>query len=154
MIDVTIKVHKHYINTKMRFWCNGDTYVEFSVGTHEFPARMLTAESRRDLWAICDAHVMDKPTDFPTFPYPAYLEVCLRFDDKHVCSVQSARYSEFQRGTMDFTNAFANSLVSYELQMKVLTRLAELIKERNAEELNKMILTLRAASGGAFKKLS
>lgn len=154
MIDVTIKVHKHYVTTKVRFWHNGDAYTEFCIATHEFPARLLQIGGHRDLWDCCNAHTFDCPTDFPTFPYPAYLEVCLRFDDKHVCSVQSARYSEFQRGAMDFTNAFANSLASYELQMKVLARMAELIKERNAEELNKMILTLRAASGGAFKKLS
>lgn len=156
MIDTTIKVHQHYVTTKVRFWHNGDAYTEFCIATHEFPARLLQVStgSHRDLWECCNAHTLDCPTDFPTFPYPAYLEVCLRFDDKHVCSVQSARYSEFQRGVVDFAPAFSNSLASYDLQMKVLTRMVTLIAERNAEELNKMILTLRAASGTGFKKLT
>ena len=93
MIDVTIKVHQHYVTTKTRFWGRGDSYTEFCVATHEFPARMLQITGHRDLWECCMSHVLDTPSDFPTFPYPAYLEVCLRYDEKHVCSVQSARYS-------------------------------------------------------------
>lgn len=156
MIDLTIKVHQHYVTTKVRFWYNSDAYAEFCVCSHEFPLRALQEANggQKDLWEASVAHLMDNHSDFPTFPYPAYLEVSLRYDEAGRCAVQSARYSEFQRGVVDFAPAFANSLASYDLQMKVLTRMATLIAERNAEELNKMILTLRAASGTGFKKLT
>ena len=153
MVDLTIKVHQHYVTTRVRFWYNNDAYTEFCICSHEFPLRALSQHSERDLYECCNCPVMGGHSDFPTFPYPAYLEVRLRYDNAR-CAVQEARYSEFQRGIIDFTQAFSNSLASYDLQMKVLTRMATLIAERNAEELNKMILTLRAASGTGFKKLT
>lgn len=157
MAEITIKVHQHYVTTKVRFWHNNDAYSEFCVCSHEFPRWALRQTSERDLYESCHANVASGHSDFPTFPYPAYLLVRLRvtYDRgmRHV-TVLEAKYSEFQRGAIDFTGAFSNSLATADLTMKVLENLTGAIAERNAEGLNKLVLTLRAASGGSFKKLS
>jgi hypothetical protein len=157
MTEITIKVHQHYVTTRVRFWYNSDAYAEFCVCSHEFPRWALQQTSERDLYESCHANVASGHSDFPTFPYPAYLLVRMqvRYDRgmQHV-TVCEAKYSEFQRGIMDFTGAFTNSLASADLTRKVLDNLASMIASRNAEGLNKLVLTLRAASGGTFKKLT
>ena len=150
--ELTVRVHRHYIATTVRFWRGAETYIEYRLCNKDFPLDVLDTDTAEELEDLCKDYIENRANNytFADFPYPAYLELSLLLpssdDIKRDMAVTNAKYADTDKGVINFADTFTGSLINPDLRRAVVRNIFAKIGARDATALVSIVSNLRKAS--------
>lgn len=151
---LTIHVHRNFTQTTLRLWDSNNTYTERSVCGRDVVLPTFLKLKAVDMWDALSNVTTTQNESFPTFPYPAFLDIQLTMPTGNLMEevvVTSARFGT-PKGAIDFASSFSGSLITNELRIAVINKLMLRIANNEGDELIKTINGLTAVSGKKLEK--
>ena len=151
---LTIHVHRNFTQTTLRLWDTNNTYTERSVCGRDIVLPTFLKLKAADMWEQLANVTTVQDESFPTFPYPAFLDIQLTMptgDLMEEVVVTSARFGT-PKGAIDFASSFSGSLITNDVRMAVLNKMMLRITNNEGDELIKTINALTAVSGKKLEK--